>query len=438
MKGILKFGVAASLVGGVCWSIITFYPSVKRGHVELVRESQADIFAMSFGAPSNTEKFGGALERLGHEPPRVYRANENALFFSTTQFLNKRPNEVLREYQEEFVRQGLNARVYTTPVSNLARQNTPEASAEINELQDAAMAGEVIPYMVDNDSMSMGGTVMDLDVGDQNSEKFASIVTRLESNVAMASRAYEACGGSAELLASKRGAQTAVSTLADRVDRAAAKAQSCSATGGFCSDTQERYQKASGVMSALKAAVDAQPELRQCAMMKNAARAGVDDHKDEFAERVKAFRSIEAVYDARANVTHVSATWSDEKFDATKFRKTMTGNLDETKVAQSLPLCDGCRRTWDFGGSGKESDYSTTQINSPNSVSLVSEYYVRKLEQEGWKVTESQRVSDELMRLSNETQDSRWLRVARGDEHMTVRISNDKRGGSRIVATTAN
>lgn len=438
VRNLLKVCVASAVVTSAFGAIVALYPSIDRGELAVLRESNADIFAMSFAQPTNTEKFGSALEQLGHEPPRVYRANQNAVFFSTAVFHNRRPNEVLREYQEEFVRQGINKSVHLTPVSTLARQNTAAADAEIQAIEEAAMSGEIIPYQVGRNGMSMGGTVMDLDIGTQDSETFERIVRRLESNVGLASRAYEACGGSQDILKVHENAKSEVTELAGRVERAAVKAESCSSGGGFCSDIQDRYAAASQKMSALKAAVDEQPTIRKCQMMRNAARAGVEEHKDEFARRIKAFRAIEATYDAKANATHVSATWSNEEFDATKFRQTKTGNLDETKVSQSLPLCDGCRRTWDFGGSASESDYSTTQLNSPNSAGLMADYYVRRLEREGWTITESQHVSDTLMNLTNEHPESRWLRLVRGGEHLTVRITPDSRGGSRITATTAN
>jgi len=434
LRSAAKVVVAGTVVAGLFGTIVTFYPSIERGEFSAVKESQADIFALSFGAPTNTEKFGSALERLGHEPPRVYRANENAVFFSTALVKNKRPNEVLRDYQEEFVRQGLNTRVYLTPVPRLNSQGAEET----HEVEAAAMNGEIIPYLVDANTMSMGGSVMDLSKVEGDGPGFAASVARLEKNVGMFGRAYEACGGSQEILEAKR-AHPELSNVTTRVEKAAAQVTECTGgVGGTCSEARANYKVAAEEMSALKAAVESQPELRRCEMMKNASRANVEESKDDFSQKLKAFRSIEATYDAKSNATHVSATWSDENFDATKFRTKSMGELDETKVSESLPLCDGCRRTWDFGGSGSESPYSTTQINSPNSVSLVSDYYVKSLEREGWKVTDSQKATDELMRLSNDLPDSRWIRIARGNEHMTVQVSTDPRGGSRIVATTAN
>lgn len=438
IRGFVKLAGAGAVVIALFWVIVSFYPSTKRGEILTVKESQADIFALSFGPATNTEKFGSALEMLGHEPPRVYRVNENAVFFSTALHHNRRPNDVLREYQEEFVRQGLNSEVHSLPVSDLAKLGTPGANQKIEAIEKAAMSGEIIPYVVDGKTLAMGGTVMDLPTGDQEGPDFEKSVDRLESNLAMFQRAYEACGGSQEILASVQGAKNEVTEVAEKIDRAATQVVSCTDGGGSCSETKNRYQVASGAMAALKEAVEQQPELRSCAMMKNAGRANVEESKDAFSERIKAFRSIEAMYDEKSNTTHVSATWSDEKFDATKFRTKSFKALDETKVAQSLPLCDGCRRTWDFGGSGKESDYSTTKIASPNSPAVVTEYYLRRLEREGWQVSEAQRATNEIMKFTGKVPNSRWLRVMRGNEHMTVRIADDGRGGSRIFATTAN
>jgi hypothetical protein len=76
-----------------------------------VPSSQADITALNFGPRPKVEQFSDSLRALGHSEPRVFELNGNRIFFSTAH-PEESPKRVLRQYQDEFVRQGLNGQAF--------------------------------------------------------------------------------------------------------------------------------------------------------------------------------------------------------------------------------------------------------------------------------------------------------------------------------------
>ncbi|RAL22875.1 hypothetical protein DL240_08255 [Lujinxingia litoralis] len=103
----LKIGGGALTVLGIAAVAGVFTPTGE------VASSHADVAWFSPFERTNTERFSTALEKLGHPAPRRYDLNGNTVFFSTTTSL-KTPEELLRDYQEEFVRQGVNDDVFTS------------------------------------------------------------------------------------------------------------------------------------------------------------------------------------------------------------------------------------------------------------------------------------------------------------------------------------
>lgn len=433
-KVFAKFALSGAVLGGIFWGVMTLYPST-RG-VE-VKPSDADILTFGFAGPSDMQKFSEALNRMGHETPRVYNMNENTVFFSTAVHPYKKPDEVLREYQEEFVRQGVNKKAYRHAPGKLLTMGQEGADEEFRAMQEGSLNGEVIPYQISSNHFAMGGTQMDLGDEDPDSEDFKRKVDLLEKNVHMISGAYRACGGKPLYETQPTAKKSFVETANEDVNKAAAK--ECASEGGFCEETRSRHAELSAELGVLQRAIQAQPHLKQCEIMKKVGEGMMGNATDEFARRVKSFKALEAFYDAERNMTHVSATWTDVDFDATKTTPNKAKPLKETNVSSRLPLCEGCERTWDFGGSGKETNYSVGQVTSPQSVRQTSDYYIRELTRKGWQVSEAQSAINEIYRLSGKQDDgNRWLRVVRGREHMTVHIRPGEGGSSRVTATTAN
>ncbi len=110
-----------------------------------VSETQADIFDTAFGPKPNQVRFNEALESMGHTEPQVFDLNGNNVYFSV-QYEDQNPGDVMRRYQEAFVRRGLNDKVY----------NTLEEAAGDEGLK-TRLTGGITPVKVGADRIVMGG-----------------------------------------------------------------------------------------------------------------------------------------------------------------------------------------------------------------------------------------------------------------------------------------
>ncbi len=137
-----KMTLAGALIWGVAWAVGVFQLD------GTVAESQADILSLEFIELSESAQFARGLEHLGHDEPQTLSINGNAVHFSMNTS-KKRPDLLMREYQEEFVRQGINDRVWD---GASARGNT-------DPMLVAAMMGSVVPLSVTNEYASMGGVL---------------------------------------------------------------------------------------------------------------------------------------------------------------------------------------------------------------------------------------------------------------------------------------
>lgn len=145
-----KLGVAGAVILAIAWIA---------GVVQLdgqVRESQADILDFNPIKLSKSARFAGGLENLGHDEPQSFSINGNVVHFSVNH-QKKRPEQLMKEYQEEFVRQGLNSKVWDD--SN-ARGHTDEMFLD-------AITGAVVPIEVNDEYAAMGGVITGKEVDDE-------------------------------------------------------------------------------------------------------------------------------------------------------------------------------------------------------------------------------------------------------------------------------
>lgn len=148
-----KLGLAGATITTIAWAVITFYPSPQG--VE-VKASQADIGDFFATPVSRDHKFADALQRLGHEPPRLYNHNGNDLYFST-RTINKRPYELLREYQSEFVHQKINERGYLES-DMLTADDLKNPSAHSRGVIAAMLSDQIVPTAMDDENLIMSST----------------------------------------------------------------------------------------------------------------------------------------------------------------------------------------------------------------------------------------------------------------------------------------
>lgn len=112
---------------------------------EGVSVSEANILDL-FSAEDNPQaSFQRALKHLGHEAPRAYDINGNTVYFSVSH-IDKKPIEVLKRYQDEFLHQNLNTKTYTNP-----------AEADTHQARQDMLTGGIVPSQISEHYVAMGG-----------------------------------------------------------------------------------------------------------------------------------------------------------------------------------------------------------------------------------------------------------------------------------------
>lgn len=135
-----KFGLAAATIGAIAWAFVVYQPDGS------VSSSQADILDLSFIRLSESARFASGLKKLGHDQPQTFSINDNIVSFSTNES-RKRPIELVRDYQDEFVHQGLNRRIWG-PGDTFGSQ--PEMFLD-------AASGGIVPINVSETDAALGG-----------------------------------------------------------------------------------------------------------------------------------------------------------------------------------------------------------------------------------------------------------------------------------------
>lgn len=148
---LLKTTLAGASIALFAWGFLTLNPA---GDVE---EIQAEIVDFSLFTPqTSTQKFVTALDRLGHEKPRVYNYNGTQIFFST-RTTPKRPQELILEYQEELVAQGVNSRVWDVTPDRRTLQSPELLEKASQERTEAMLKGELQVLYHDEGHVIMSG-----------------------------------------------------------------------------------------------------------------------------------------------------------------------------------------------------------------------------------------------------------------------------------------
>lgn len=443
LKNFLKLSISGAIVFGVGFAFLTLYPTADNDGLE-TKETQADIASFSFLERSNTQKFVDSLDRIGHSEPREYDMNGNQIFFSTWA-TEKSPKEVYALYQRKFVEEGLNSEVHPTvpPGEKMLKEN-------IDRLMKATSKGEIIPYAVSDHKVVMGGAEIKRGPDKKllNIEKdpnFADGVDKLVRNRTGLQHALVECGYGDQI-----GKVKTNGVLSDvmkdariNVGKAAAKQTNCAAgasDGRTCNQLRSTYDTEMKKLDDLKGILTRFPDSKKCPAVDAVLRAGKVEKMSEFEQAIESFQTVEAYRRPGTSYTQVTATWSGDKYDATRNSPNRHGfpeDVDGDKT--TLPKCDSCRRTWVFNGSGKESHLGTELLETHESPALVEDWYKKRMQHKGWKLSESTEAIKELQRLHPpKTKSSRWLHFVNEDNtFMTVRIRREK-GITKIIGERSN
>ena len=426
-----KLSGTGAVVAGVALAIITLSPGEDPSEGVGVSKSEADITWFSATGPTHTRRFADALERLGHSRPRLYTHNGNDVYVSD-RTTRKSPTQVMRRYQHQFVTEGVNSRAYLKGTDQLrAGEMTKQKAALLEEMSRAVMNGDIVPRKVSDEKVTMFGLLRDPDEQIDNpgeaSEKVARAAEQLEGPVERIPAVYERCGGDPALL----------EAVQRETDTASADGKSCNGPGGFCSDELRQLRRRKRTLKAFSRAIVQQPDLEDCPALNRWMKDQYRRQGDQFADKVDAFRSIEANRDEESGLTHVTAVWSKRGMN---MKTAMSGREGEERAqpmsGPDFPLCHSCESGWSFAGSGSEKSYANHVVWSDRSVPEVATEYARLMAQRGWSrrgtSVERARVRRALNVPDSSTQ---FLRFTRGKRHLTLRIRpNDRANRTEITA----
>ncbi|QDG51800.1 hypothetical protein FIV42_13915 [Persicimonas caeni] len=437
-KNLLRILLTVGLVCGIAAAFLVLNPSSQDGGVG-VESSQADVLWMTPFERTNTQKFAGALQDLGHEPPRAYNLNGNDVYFST-RTSHKSPELLLEEYQRAFVEHGLNSRMWMQSTDQFSRLRGSEAHKKrYAERSEAAINGEILPAVVNNDYMSMTGMVFDKgDAEGETSERAIEMIDQIEQTTEKLSKLYAQCGGDPELV-DKAAASLQQPPTGKKLGKAMSKRSSCDGGGPkVCSEWRVRLKAAQTELKAYTVAISEQPELRTCAALRSMDKDTAEKIATDFIERVEGYRSIEAFRDRQSGQTVVTASWSDEEFD---MKAVLPDRYEhEGQTDGPVPACESCRQAFNFAGSGGESPYSSNEFWSQESVDRVAVDYIQTLAAEGWELRDGEPIMQQLYgRMDAPAGVGKYLRFARGNKHITLHVRPDREHGrTAVTAFTSN
>lgn len=448
LRALGKIGFSIATVSCVAAAIVVLSPEADEETAVPsvgVSESRADIFWGLEFERSHTQKFATALEKLGHEPPRVYDYNGNEVYFST-RVSHRGPSELLSEYQSAFVEEGVNSRRRMNSQSALLALPEGEARDKLlEEFNAAAVAGEIVPLQATNEYLSLSGMLLEM-AQPSNAQKLAGAVLdkqakKIDAAIERFDAAYKKCGGDPSKLRLDRvDPEGALRDIADRSEKASEQGCANGAGGGMCTEASARLGESSRKLQAYIAAIEASPELQNCDDIRVLALQGAHDAVDEFTEKLTAHRSIEAFRDPESGYTLVTASWSDEGFDMKKMLPEKYGFPEDARVNESVPACSSCQRAYAFLGNDNEAAYSKSTFWSTESVQQVSSDYRRLMATQGWSQLDAGPEEEKLllgMEIPYEHGED-WLRFVRGDEHLSMRIFTNREKRTEVLVLSSN
>ncbi len=153
-----KLAIAGASLVAIGWGVVTFYPSAV-----VVKESEAEISWNFQFERDSTQKFAETLQALGHDRPRSYDFNGNTVFFSSKE-TTQSPQEVLREYQQQFTRNGINERPYLETSEDGGPRDEEDSEEYFKLTRErglASLSGQLVPSVITPNHVAMGGGIID-------------------------------------------------------------------------------------------------------------------------------------------------------------------------------------------------------------------------------------------------------------------------------------
>jgi hypothetical protein len=156
---LVKLGLSGALICGIAWGFLVLDEEAT------VPDAEADIAGSGPISSVTGRNFAEIMDKSGMKP-KPYEINGNDVFFSVG-YSDESPREVLDYYQTRFVAAGINPKKFTeVPESTYTRTIGDLAAGEVQmdeyEKQYKAMMlnGGVVPLVVSDEQVTMGGTVV--------------------------------------------------------------------------------------------------------------------------------------------------------------------------------------------------------------------------------------------------------------------------------------
>lgn len=111
------------------------------------------------------------------------------------------------------------------------------------------------------------------------------------------------------------------------------------------------------------------------------------DSGTSLPDTVGQMRYVEARRAPGDKKTTISAIWSDDKLELSKFNP--DSKRSDLAVSTQVPACLGCRRIMNFQGEGNERDYGTNVFVGRQNTSETLSFYNRAMQARGWKLANS-------------------------------------------------
>lgn len=134
------------------------------------------------------------------------------------------------------------------------------------------------------------------------------------------------------------------------------------------------------------------------------------------AEGMKRVRFVEAFRHNGDNRTTMTAMWSDDKLDMSKFN---SKRARDVAADTEVPACPGCERVRHFGGTGSESNYVENVYAGRQPPKKMLRFYRKALTNRGWQRSRASDLVGAMEQLGHKDPDSAVFEAyARGGEYI--------------------
>ncbi|MGM0556681.1 MAG: hypothetical protein ACQEVA_09920 [Myxococcota bacterium] len=157
----------------------------------------------------------------------------------------------------------------------------------------------------------------------------------------------------------------------------------------------------------------------------------VETEGENYGDRLKRIRFVEAYREKKTGKTTLTATWSDDNLSMEKFGPNAREGVSMDKV---VPACPGCERLRRFAGSGDESAYVENVYVANKSPDELTRFYHQALSKRGWKRASATKLIEEMENLGYKERDpTKFHAYTRGDKFLHVVSYRDRMTGDTKV-----